>query len=485
MQPTIIGVIVLLLGLAALWSPPAFTLRTALLLSLLGAGAAINLPALGGASILAGPFFTGFVFLRNLLTRGGAWRLLAAFRWPSPGFWLLVAVLYGVFAAFLIGPFYYGEIMVYPISRSTAEGASFALEPFGSSSGNLTQSVYAIGQLLLYGSMTALIVTPRLHRIALDALVLLGMMHVAISVLDLATYYSRTTFLLDWLRTATYASWAGNEVGGVKRISGLFPETSMYSIYAMTILGVMLRLMLSGYRIRVTRPLFYLTLLFLLISTSTTAYAALALAGTLLGLIAVKEATLLARFRILRVILLCALTAVFAGSLAAMIWPGLADRFETVVQETILDKADSDSGQDRSRLNAGAFQTFLATDLLGAGLGSVRTSSFALTLVSNLGLIGGLAFLAFVAGLFGRDRSTAGCGPETLVLARAARWGVVAALLAAATSYHVFDLGPLFYILAALARPRLLGRAAAPRGVPARGPLPNLSAATFQPPQRG
>lgn len=456
MQPTIIGAIVLLLGVAALVSRPDFTLRVALLLSLLGSGAAINLPALGGASILAGPFFTGFVFLRNLLTKDGAWRLLAAFLPPAPGFWLLIAVLYGIFAAFFIAPFYYGEVMVFPISRSTTEGASFSREPLGFSSGNLTQSIYAIGQLLLYGSMTALIVTRRLHKAALDAMVLLGAAHVAISALDILTYYSGTSFLIDWLRTASYTSWTSNAVGGVKRVSGLFPETSMYSIYAMTVLAVMLQLMFSKYRVRMTRPLFYLSLFFLVISTSTTAYASLAIAGALLLLVALKEVSLLARFRTARVILLCALSAVFAGSLAVVVWPQLAGQFETIVDETLLNKMASDSGMDRSQLNTEAFQTFQDTDLLGAGLGGVRTSSFALTLVSNLGLIGTLAFLAFVASLFGKDRSTVGCDPATLVLARAARWGVIAGLLAAATSYHVFDLGPLFYILSALARPRLL-----------------------------
>lgn len=191
---------------------------------------------------------------------------------------------------------------------------------------------------------------------------------------------------------------------------------------------------------------------------------------------------LISRFRTLRVIVLCVLTGVFTASLAVIVWPQLAGQFETVVEETILNKAESDSGMDRSRLNAGTLQTFQDTGLLGAGLGGVRTSSFALTLVSNLGLIG---MLAFLAGLFRRGRSIAGCEPETLALARAARWGVVAALLAATTSYHAFDLGPLFYIRTALARPRLLGRVVAPHGSYARGPTADPVSATLQSPQRG
>ncbi len=470
MQPTIIGIIVVLLGCYALMRHEQVALKISMALSLLGSAAAINLPALGGASILAGPFFTIFVVLRNLMTRQGLLRFLSAFRLGAPGFWLLLAVGYGVFAAFFIAPFFYGTIMVYPISRGGADGAAFAQELFRMQSGNLTQSVYAIGQVMLYGSVTALMVTRRSHAAALNMLVLLGVAHVAVSMLDVLTYYSGTAALLDWLRTASYTSWTDNAIGGLKRISGLFPEASMYSIYAMAILGVSLRLMLSGYRTRVTRPVFYLTLLLLLLSTSTTAYAALAVATALLALLAFKDAAFLANFRILRVICLCCAGLGFAVVAALALMPGVQDQVMTIIDETLLNKMASDSGRDRSNLNAGAFQTFLDTQMLGAGIGSVRTSSFVMTLLSNLGLIGSVAYLLFIASLFGRDRSLAGCDPTTLILARAARWGVVANLIAASVSYHVFDLGPLFYVLAALSHPRLLVFAMVPRRAP-RFPL--------------
>lgn len=456
MQPTILGVLVTLLGVVALFQREDFALKTALFLSLLGAGAVIKLPALGGASILAGSYFTGFLLLRTLITQGGGLRFLSAFRLTSPGFWLLLAIGYGIFAAYFIAPFFYGKIEVYPISRSGASDSAFALEQFRFTSGNLTQVVYAIGQVILYGSVTALIVTRYGHRSALNGLVALCVAHVAVSLLDVLTYYSGTGFLLDWLRTASYTSWTNNEIGGLKRISGLFPEASMYAIYGMTILGASLRLVLSEFRLSIMRPVFYMTLLLLLLSTSTTAYAALAIATCLLLVVSLTDAWLFARFRTLRILVGGALGACILGAAVVAIWPAVFDQLQLVFEETIANKLDSASGVDRSNLNSNAFRTFWDTNLLGAGIGSVRTSSFALTLVSNLGFAGTVFFVFFVASLFGRDTSLASCDPETDILIRAARWGVISGLIAASVSFHVFDLGPLFYILAALAHPRLL-----------------------------
>jgi len=455
-QPTFLGLLVVALGLAVLFRREEVVVKTALLLTLLGSGAVVNLPSLGGASILAAPAFTGFIALRNLMTKGGALRFLAAFRVGSPGFWLMLAIVYGAVAAFLIGPFFHGKIEVYPVSRPAPEGEPTFLIPFEPMSGNLTQTVYSIGQLVLYGSVTALIATRRSHRAVLDGLVLLGAAHVAISLIDLATYYTGTGVLLDWLRTATYTSWTDNEIAGFKRISGLFPETSMYSIYAMTILGMTLRLVLARYRTRITQPVFYMTLVLLILSTSSTAYAALTVASALFLLVALKDAWLLERFRTMRIILVCGLALFLGAATLILLAPGLGEQARVLIDETITNKMSSTSGAERANLNAGAFKTFLDTLMLGAGIGSVRTSSFVLTLLSNLGLFGTVCFCLFIASLFGRDTSVRNGDPETKVLANAARWGVISGLIAASASFHVFDLGPLFYTLAALSHPRLL-----------------------------
>lgn len=475
MQPTVLGLLVALLGLLAICRPSELTVRIALLLSLLGTGAAVLLPSIGGATILAGALFTGFAFLRMLLLPGGLGRMLYALAPPAPGFWLMIAVGYGVFAAFFIAPFFYGRLEVYPIARSALDGATFARSPLAFTSGNLTQSVYAIGQLLLFAAMAATVSSMAMRKTALNALVLLGGAHVLASALDVVTFYTGTAFAIDWLRVGGYTTWQNATVAGLKRISGLHPETSMYAIYGMTICGALLSLLVSGYRRRVTGPLFYVTLLMLLGSTSTTAYAALAVAGLLVGSISLVRAAQ-GRSQLMLILAKLAVTAVGAATVTVLVFPHLLDQVLAMVDSMVLSKMDSESGRDRSQLNAVAIGAFLDSGGLGLGLGGVRTSSFLATLLSNLGLVGTLAWgMFFLRTAISPPPLTRPGAPEptaeAVILRRAAQSGMIGGFIGAAVSLHVFELGPLFYILAAFTLP--VTRAApapAPQARPA--PLP-------------
>jgi hypothetical protein len=99
----------------------------------------------------------------------------------------------------------------------------------------------------------------------------------------------------------------------------------------------------------------------------------------------------------------------------------------------------------RSSANNQAWSNFIDTYGLGVGLGTTKASSFAIVLVSNLGVIGAGLFLAFLGNVLRAP------GAESSAVVRAARAAVLAALIAACTSGTVFDLGVAFFAFAAAA----------------------------------
>ncbi|PWR21544.1 O-antigen ligase family protein [Zavarzinia compransoris] len=453
MEPTLVGVLVIALGFFAIFGDAYRTVTIAMLLTLLGSSAAVNLPALGGASVLAAPLFTGFVVLRLLLQRHRRFGLLSALAPSSPGFWLLLAIAYGIFAAFIIAPLFYGDIWVYPISRDSQSASLFSIQQLEFSSGNITQTVYAVGQVLLFAGVSTTVANASLRSRGkiLDTLVLLGFFHVLTSLLDLATFHTGTSFLLDWLRSANYITWQASTVAGLKRISGLFPEASMYSIYSMAISGILMSLYLHGYRLRITRPLFISTICLLLISTSSTAYISIVVALFLVIFAGIYKFLARQETTFLRLVFGIMLTLSFTYLTIDAFAPKVLDQVAMVIDEMLLSKMDSDSGASRSRLNSSAFSNFLDTMGLGIGIGSVRTSSFVFTLLSNLGLLGTLAYALFIRGIVVAPQ---GQTEANVILMRACRFGMLGMLIGASVSLHVFELGSLFYILAALSLPQ-------------------------------
>ena len=99
---------------------------------------------------------------------------------------------------------------------------------------------------------------------------------------------------------------------------------------------------------------------------------------------------------------------------------------------------------------------------IGVGLGSARASSFALVLLSNVGVPGTLLFLAFLGRVLVPPPAAATDADDAEPVRRAARHAVLAGVIAATVSGVVFDLGVAFYAYAA---------AAAATTAPGRRPL--------------
>jgi hypothetical protein len=373
-----------------------------------------------------------------------------------------LAVLCGVVGAIFLPRVFAGEINILTVDRNSAEqgAALYALHPV---SGNLTQSGYALGAVLAFASMRVLLEKPGRLVHFRDAVLLLGSLDCVAALLNLGEFHLGFPPILKTVRTAYSLFDAYEGAGGLMRIHGTFPEASGFSGFTLPLFAFAFSLWLHSVRPLYSGTIAALTLTFLLISTSTTAYVGLALYITALLFVLTYRGYV--RGTVPKVGMLVAgalLATVMIGSIFVF-ETAVAQRLEDYLAITVFDKLDSQSGIERSSWNRQAWSNFVDTWGLGVGLGSARASSLPLVLVSNLGLLGSLFYAAFLKRVVG----DAGIPGSIEPISEASRQAVLGALAAAFVSCAVFDLGIAFYAFAAGAsaasmreiEPRLYGYA--------------------------
>jgi hypothetical protein len=115
----------------------------------------------------------------------------------------------------------------------------------------------------------------------------------------------------------------------------------------------------------------------------------------------------------------------------------------------IFSKSTSDSGIERSSWNSLAIQNFFDSFGLGIGLGTVRTSSFPIALVSNVGVLGTIFYLLFIGSALFRKRGMARSLYADVRMA--ARNSCLALMIGDTFAAPTVEQGLLFYVLAGLA----------------------------------
>jgi hypothetical protein len=121
-----------------------------------------------------------------------------------------------------------------------------------------------------------------------------------------------------------------------------------------------------------------------------------------------------------------------------------------LVDQTVLTKAMSNSGQERGAWNALALQGFVDTDFLGAGVGSVRSASFLVAILASIGIPGALLFAPFLYHVLIKPIAKSESDPVRRDVRAAARFACFAQLLAATLAGVFIDLGLQFYLFASL-----------------------------------
>lgn len=443
MEIQIIGIIAFVFGLTA-FRAPTFAFCAFIVSTLLGSSAAVLLTFMGGANIQPAHLMLGFLTL-GLLTQGTRMR---DFDVPRETLWLALAVGYGVFGAFFLPRLFAGETYVNAIGV-TEFGFAAKPIPLGPTSGNITQSIYFIGNLVCFFVSYTYARDLRNLQIISKALLAYCICNIGFAVLDLVTYATGTAFLLDFIRNSTYQLHLDTEIDGLKRIVGSFTETSAFSYAAIAALGYSSRLWLGGVAPAVTLPVALISILLLILSTSTTAYVAL---PVIFGFIFMTSTARVLTQRTNGTTLLFVIMTPLLGMLgmtAILLTPPIADSLYNFIDMAVLRKGSSSSGIERAAWNTFAIQNFLDTYGLGAGIGSVRASSFVIAVIANIGVIGGLAYFIFIFQVL-----------TTKVRARESRIGTIQAaaqtacvgmLLTSIISGALIDLGLLFFTMAGIA----------------------------------
>lgn len=440
-----IGVLTVLLGLLCLPLGQRATFSALICTTLFGAAAAI---LVGGANIQPAHLFLAFVLATVLARRHEAAAAIRAVSFGQPGFWLLCLVVYGIGSAVLLPRLLAGGTQIVPLGASEYANTGSTV-PLGPVSSNITQSIYMLANLICFGMTVAIGSRRGGFRIIVVALLSYSAGNVLLAMLDIGTYATGTQALLNFMRNAQYAMHFDDEVNGAKRIVGSYPEASAFARATLGAFAFTGTLWLFGRNAALTGLLAVASFALVILSTSSTGLAGAPLVLLILYISMLWRTGFDPTLPFSSAAALCAPVLLITLILAVL----LDDRASEIVQRyadtLIFNKSSSTSAIERSSWNSYAIQNFFDSLGLGVGLGTVRTSSFPVALLSNVGIPGTVFYLLFVTtALFGQRNA-----PDTIEADAciAARTACIALMIGDTLAAPTVEQGLLFYALAGLA----------------------------------
>ncbi len=449
MQVEPIGLLTIALGFLGWIAGPTFAAYVFFSSTLLSAAAAILLTSLGQANIQPAHLLLGFLALAALVRRDTVRLVGRSLAFPNEGFWLLLTAIYAALSAIFLPRILAGTTYVFAIARSitATEIVAIPLEP---TSGNITQTVYFIGDVVCFYLFYTYACKPGGIAALMRAALVCTALDLVFATIDLVTYWGGLGDWLSVIRTADYSMLNEGTVLGFKRIVGSFPEASAFAYFTVGFFAFCTRLWLSGIYKRLTGPLALATFVTLIFATSSTGYAAICgFLGALfvVSLVQVLSGPVAPRrliFAMVAPVVLC------AGLIGLRLDHSAWAVVQQMVNQSVLDKLASSSGVERTMWNDQALTNFVETHGLGGGVGSVRASSFPIAVLGNTGAFGAVTYGMFLLRmLFARKHRWA--EPFPAACQSAARWACFAQLVGASVAGSFIDLGLPFFIFAGLA----------------------------------
>jgi len=442
--------IVLLVGAILMIRGGIFGMFAAVLAwSLLGGSSALDLPALGGSSIQPAYLALGFLILRIILADAPT-RLLIAKSFPSNAA-LVVFCVYGVIGAMILPRIFEGVMEVASLKVKTPY--LFYADPLRYTSQNLTSAIYLVGTLL--AALAAWIVARGTNvpaRVPM-LLITLTFAHVGQGLIALALTTAGRMDVLEIIRNANYAQ-LDQSYRGLLRIAGFFPEASAYAAYGLPLLVVTTEMWLRNIQSRLSGIAALTLAAMLVFSTSSSAYVGLAGYGLLLVLRILIFPGAIPPRKVLNL-----LSLGFVGTIAvlgaALAFPRFAATFVDMLSAMTVAKGESSSGLQRQFWARQGIEAFKASFGLGIGTGSFRSSSLITAIAGSMGVIGLIAFTAYVWDVLKPLRASTYYGgrdvPFSHALGAAVGWAAVVGLIPATVSLPTPDPGLMFALFAGLA----------------------------------
>lgn len=355
------------------------------------------LPFSGSVNVLPQSACAALFVCKVLVQRGNVMRGIESALDPQRMILFTAFVVYAVFGALVLPRTFSGLFEVVPISAPM-----FGTDILRPASGNYTQSCYI---LLSYGTALALSTIGRsdalrthYRRVLLCAAYVL----VLTGVIDLVTYNLHIGYVLEPFRTATYSFLVDVEAEGAKRVVGLMTEASSFGTVCV---GLMASLVfLRPFYEKGLEHLLALGAIALLggmtiLSTSSTGLVGLGVLGFVYGMDLLYRTVDLGNKRRhqLRHEIVAIFLVLFLATAGTLLKPDLLDPVYTMIDGLVYEKAKSASYAERTMWTRIGWQAFLDTGGMGAGLGSIRVSNWAVSILGSTGVFGAMLMFGFIA----------------------------------------------------------------------------------------
>jgi hypothetical protein len=424
-----------------------------------------TLPALGGSSPPIAALLALLFVLSTLTRRQSTSDLRAVFaeQWTP---WIIVGLaVYVCIGALLLPRIFLGQTSAFVVLRQAIFEVPLAPVP-----GNVVQSAYFVLNTALVVCLAMALRRTSVWLQAYRGMLALVAIHAIAGLAQLAGNLAGLADVLAPIRTTNYVVLADTQIGSLWRIAGATSEASAFSNLAIACLAFcVVYWRRTGSRTALLFGTLHLALL--LLSTSSTAYVSIAVLFTGLSLMIAASVISGQPKRRDMQLLFAAAAGLVAILASALFIPAIVDAFTDVLDAMVFKKHLSASADERFYWNSQSIRAFFDTYGLGTGLGSSRASSWAIAVISQTGLLGGLAFavLTLLAWRGPRSIPPAMRLPSGLPLADfayAMRAAVMLSLVSLCISGTVVETGPLIYIGIAVctSAPVLATRLANPHG---------------------
>ncbi len=356
----------------------------------LGGTAIIQLPMLGGASLLVSHFMLAlFVLVGFLMLPPGALADAARTQWLG-----LVVCAYAALIGFF-GPRLFGVgVEVYPMRMDDV-----GMVPFGPSSSNITHTLYFCGTIILTLVLVAFFRSGSLKFGDLRVAALwLGGIHAAAGIADFTAGTLGFPGLFDFVRNADYAM-VEQTINGLKRAAGTFPEPSSYASLSIPVLVFASELWLQKSD-RTAGLVAIAVLVATVLSTSSAGFLGIGCYGILLALRVVTSSHRPAIFFRLLGMMAVAGALVILGILLLALNASAFGSLGEAVSLMTMEKAGTDSMDERTVWALQGLSLFLESNGFGVGAGSFRSSSILTACIGSFGIVGAILVPLYFLPLF-------------------------------------------------------------------------------------
>lgn len=211
-------------------------------------------------------------------------------------------------------------------------------------------------------------------------------------IMQFFVYYLGIRYPADLFNNSlSFLQYWGVVENGVKRVNSIAPEPSMYAFYLLNVIPILGAIFLYDIKLmdrRITAAIFGLSMLVLLLTTSTTAYAV-----GFLYVVVVNIGLFVSGFksnkgRLIKFNLMVVLAILATFAIYTTVANISVNKTVNLSKKMTVDKGKTESGKLRTSGFKGSIQLFTESPILGVGYGSNRSMDLFTTLLSTTGVAG-------------------------------------------------------------------------------------------------